>query len=434
MSLPPPTVPSSDPPALVRAIGRWDLTAGVVNAVIGAGIFGLPATLATLTGAWSPVVVLAAGLATLVIVLCFAEVGSRFDQAGGPYLYARAAFGPFTGFLIGWLHIWTRIFTAAAILNVAVAYAVPFFPYAATDPGRVLVMTAIVGIATLVNVRGVRQAAWTVDLFTIGKLLPLLLLVVAGAAFVDLEVVAPRPIASVQWTEALVLAMFAYSGFESSLVAAGETRRPRSDTAFALIAGLAVIASVYVGVQVVVIGVLPDTASSTAPVLEALGRVLGHAGVVVGGLGALMSIYGWTTGFCLMTPRIAYAMAQAGELPGLFGTLHRTYRTPVAAIVLNAALALVLAMMGSFAAAATLSVVTRLGIFALTCAALPVLRRRSQEPAGFHVPGGTVVAGAGILYCFWMFGTRPLTEIWIVAAVLALGAAIWGVMWARGRL
>src|SRR5262249_33549628 len=96
-------------PSLVRAIGRWSLTAGVINAVIGSGIFGLPSAVANLVGVWSPVAVLIAGCSIFIIILCFAEVGSRFEDAGGPYLYAREAFGPAVAFQIGLLLIWTRL-------------------------------------------------------------------------------------------------------------------------------------------------------------------------------------------------------------------------------------------------------------------------------------------------------------------------------------
>ena len=151
----------SSPIPLVRAIGRGALTAVVINCVIGSGVFGLPATLAALTGSWSPLAVLIAGAGVFFIVLCFAEVGSRFDDAGGPYLYTREAFGPALGFQIGWLHIWTRILAAAAVLNVFVAYLSSLVPWASTSTGRAVTMTAGMAAVTFVNVSGVRQAAHT---------------------------------------------------------------------------------------------------------------------------------------------------------------------------------------------------------------------------------------------------------------------------------
>src|SRR5437867_6986239 len=135
---------SSAEPALVRAIGRWSLTAGIINGIIGSGIFGMPSAVANLVGVWSPLAVLLAGCGVFFVVLCFAEVGSRFDDAGGPYLYTREAFGPAAGFQIGWLQIWTRLFSGAAALNILVAYTGALFPSIATPAGRALTM--IVGV------------------------------------------------------------------------------------------------------------------------------------------------------------------------------------------------------------------------------------------------------------------------------------------------
>ena len=178
---------SSAPPRLVRAIHRWDLTAAVVNGVIGSAIFGLPATIAALTGAFSPIAYLVAGGFVLTIVLSFAEVASRFDEPGGPYLYAREAFGPFVGFQAGWLTFWIRTTAVAANLNVFVAYLAQVAPLAATTWGRVAVMTIVLGAITFINVRGVRQATWAVDGFTVAKLLPIGVLVVVGLVQVRAE-------------------------------------------------------------------------------------------------------------------------------------------------------------------------------------------------------------------------------------------------------
>src|SRR5262252_7178414 len=160
-------------PRLIRAIGRWGLTAAIINGVVGSGIFGLPSSVAGLTGAASPIAVLIAGVSVFVIVLCFAEVGSRFDDAGGPYLYTRAAFGPAVGFQVGWLHIWTRLLSAAAVVNVFASYLAALFPSLGTSPGRTTAITLAIVLATSVNVVGVRQATWAVNAFTVAKLLPL---------------------------------------------------------------------------------------------------------------------------------------------------------------------------------------------------------------------------------------------------------------------
>ena len=167
-------------PSLLREIGRWSLTAGVINSVIGSGIFGLPSAVARLLGPWSPLAVLLAGLLVFIVVLCFAEVGSRFDDAGGPYLYTRETFGPAAGFQVGWLLVWTRLLSGAAALNILAAYAGTLAPSVLTPVGRALTMTAGTVIVTAINIAGVRNAAWTVNVFTVAKILPLVLLVGAG--------------------------------------------------------------------------------------------------------------------------------------------------------------------------------------------------------------------------------------------------------------
>ena len=403
---------------------RLDLTAAVVNAVVGAGIFGAPAGAAALAGAWSPLAVVAAALGILPVVLCFGEVGSRFDASGGPYLYTRAAFGRHVGFAVGWLHVWTRLLSAAAILNVFVAYLAPLVPAAGTPAGRALVMTVVVVVATAINVRGIELAAWTVDGFTVAKLLPLALLL-PGLPRVGGSVLATQAVAEPRWTDAVLFLVFLYGGFESAVIAASETRDPRRHTAFALLAALAVVTTTYALVQLVVVGVLPRAAGSATPVAAALEVVLGPLGALVGSLAALVSGYGWLTGFAMMTPRILFAMGERGEMPRLFARVHPRFHTPDVAVITNSAAALGLALYGSFADAATLSVVTRLGIFALTCAALPVLRRRApdQRP-GFRLPAGGAFAAAGIAFCVWLLATRSYEQIWPLVLILAAGFAL----------
>jgi amino acid transporter len=393
-----------------------------VNGVVGAGIFGAPAAVAALVGSWSPLAALAAAAGILTVVLCFAEVGSRFDSSGGPYLYTHAAFGRHVGFAVGWLHVWTRLLSGAAILNVFVAYLAPVAPWTGAGVGRAVTMTLVVALVTAVNVRGIRLAAWTVDAFTLAKLAPLALLIALGLPHVSRATLAAQPVADPRWTDAVMLMVFMFGGFESSVVAASETRDPRRHTAFALLTALALVTAVYALVQLVVVGVLPHAATSETPVAAALEAVAGKPGAVVGSAGALVSGYGWLLGFAMMTPRILFAMGERSELPAPLASVHAGYRTPHVAIVLNSAVALWLALWGSFAWAANLSVLTRLGIFALTCAALPVLRaRRPDERPPFRLRGGGAVALAGILFCGWLLATRSLAQLWPLVAILAGG-------------
>lgn len=409
---------------LLRVMGRGDLTALVINSVIGAGIFGLPAAVAALAGAWSPAVVLFAALGMIPIALCIAEVGSRFDVAGGPYVYAREAFGSQTGFHVGWLLLWTRLLSAGAVLNILTAYLATLLPWIGTPVGRASTMVAAVALFTAINLRGVRQAAWTINLFTIAKLAPLLLLIVVGAIYLRSDVIATQTVVTPQWTDAVLQMVFAFAGFEVALVAAGELRRPRQDAAFALIVAMAIITVVYALVQLAVIGVLPRAATSTAPIADALRVTLGTTGATIGSLGAAISAYGWLTGTALLLPRLPFSMAERGELPHVLARVHPVFRTPHVAILTCSVAALSLGLVGTFAATSTLSAIGRLVVYVVTCSSLIALRKRAAESAGFVLPAGRVFAVVGIAFSFWLLSTRTFAQAWMIAAIILAGAIV----------
>jgi basic amino acid/polyamine antiporter, APA family len=406
-------------------MGRWALTATVINSVIGSGVYGLPGTLVQTTGYWSPLAVLAGGACILIIVVCFAEVGGRFDDAGGPYLYVRESLGPAAGFHIGWLHVWTRIFSAAAVLNVLVAYLATLIPWTGVGSGRLLTMTATMVLVTAVNVSGIRQTAWTVNAFTIAKLLPLVAVSLLGLFWIDRGVVASQAVPDPRWTDAVLLLLFAYGGFESSVIAGSETRNPKRDTPFALLAAMLVITAIYSLVQLTVVGVLPNAAGNTTPIASVLGIMIGPAGAALTSAAVVVSVYGWLTGFALMTPRILYAMGDRGELPAWLGRVHPRARTPHIAIVLNSAVALALGLSAGFPQLAALSATSRIGILAATCVSLIVLRRKWGMPDGFRAPAGPWLAMAGTALCLWILSGRTWVQIWPLAVVVAAGAAAW---------
>jgi basic amino acid/polyamine antiporter, APA family len=431
----PPAAADAARPGLVRAIGRWSLTAAVVNGVIGSGIFNLPSELARHTGALSPLAALLAGLGVLTIVLCFAEVASRFREGGGPYLYGREAFGPFVGFQAGWLNFWIRSTAVAAGLNGFALYLSQILPWAGTRLGRLAAMTLLMALVTAINVRGVREATWTVNLFTLAKLVPLLALIALGIGRLRPEVLDSQVVAVPDWTQAILLLIFAYGGFESPLVPAGEARNPQRDTAFALLTALALIAAVYMLIQLVVVGVVPNAAAAKAPVAAAFGVLLGGAGTVVASLAAMLSMYGYVTGAVLQTPRSLLAMAERGELPAALARVHPGFRTPDVAIYAFSGVTLALAVYGSFGWNAVLSAIARLLTYGMTCVALLALRRqRPQEPPGFRLPGALVVAPLATAFCLWLLSTRPFHQAVLLPAVMALGALLmWASRWRQGR-
>lgn len=420
-------------PALVRAIGRWDLTAAVVNGVVGSAIFGMPATLAALTGGWSPVAALAAGAGILTVLLCFAEVGSRYTEAGGPYLYAREAFGPWVGFEIGWLTFWTRVLSAAANLNVFALYLGELLPGARDGAGRLAAMAALWGLVTAINLVGVRQATWTIDVVTVAKLLPLGLIVALGVGRISGATLATQAVERPDWTQAILLLVFAYGGFEVALVPAGEARDPRRDTAFALLAALGLVAALYCLIQLVVVGAVPNAAGERAPIAAVLGVLVGPGGAALASLGAVVSIYGWATGTLLQSPRVLYAMAERGDLPASLARVDARFRTPHVAILLFAVATFGFAALGSFASNATFAAIVRLVYYALTAVALVVLRRRAGPPPGFRLPAAGLVVPIAILFCLWLLSTRTFEQAWILVALVAGGAVLRAATAARRR-
>jgi len=221
--------------------------------------------------------------------LCHAEVASRFTDAGGPYLYSREAFGAFVGVQAGWLSFCIRVTSMGANLNVFADYLAQILPVAGQGGGRVLTLVVVTAVVTWLNVIGVRTGARTVDLFVVAKILPLLLLVVLALPRVSSDVLATQRVPSPDWTQAILLLVFAYGGFEAALIPAGEVKDPRRDSAFALLVGMGVVATLYMLVQVAVVGVLPSAARFPAPVAATFGVLLGAAGVTLGSLAAMVA-------------------------------------------------------------------------------------------------------------------------------------------------
>ncbi|MBI4466440.1 MAG: amino acid permease [Acidobacteria bacterium] len=418
-------------PGLVRALGRWDLTALVVNGIIGSGIFGLPAVILGLVGGASPLAFLLAGAGMAVIVVCFAEVSARFTQAGGPYLYAREAYGSFVGQQIGWIAWLVRLTSAGANSNLFVLYLGELWEPARTPVGRLLLLTLLFGLLAAINYRGVRQGAAVSDAFALAKLLPLAVFVVAGLFFLRGDYFQRASGGGwAEWSQALLLLVFAYGGFEAALFPAGEARNPKRDVPLALLAGLAVVAAFYFLVQMVVLGTLPPGAVTERPLASAAREFLGSPGAWLLAVGALVSTYGWLSGNMLSAPRLTFALGERGDFPGFFAAIHPHFRTPHVSILLFAALSWALAVAGTFQWNATLSAVARLLTYATTCGALLVFRRRGSQ-AGFRAPAGEMLALVGIGFCLVLLFQMGWTELAMLAVTMALAGMTW--LWSRRR-
>lgn len=419
---------------LIRAIRRWDLVAIAINSVIGAGIFGLPSEVFSRIGVYSLLAFMVCAAAVTLIVLCFAEVSSRFSETGGPYLYAREAFGPLVGFEVGWL-IWISRLTAfAANCNLFVAYFAYFVPWAAAGAGRAMTIVVIVAALAAVNVAGVRDAAIVSNAFTIGKLAALALFVVVGVFFIDPAAYAAVALPSFgDFSASVLLLVYAFTAFEMAVVAAGEARNPRRDMPPALLVAIAIVAVVYLAVQTVAIGTLPELGSATRPLTDASSRFMGAAGAAIITAGALVSILGNLNVTLLVAPRLPFAMAQCGELPAVFAATHKRFHTPHVAILITAAVVLVLTLSGTFVYAATISVIARLLSYAATCAALPVFRRRADAPeALFRAPAGVAVSVVALVLVAWLLSNSTATQARDAAIAAFAGVLLyWGSRRAR---
>lgn len=411
---------------LVRGIGRWDLVALTVNIIVGAGIFGLPAKIYALTGAWSVLAYLVCAVLATLIILCFAEVGSRFAETGGPYLYTRVAFGPLVGFEVGWLLWLARLTGFAALCNLLVGYLSFFWPAAAFGWTRALVITVVVIALTAVNVIGVREAAHVSNLFTVGKIAPLLLFVVAGLFFLNPQTLTAHPVPGISdFSRAVLLLVFAFSGFEMAVIPTGEVRNPQKNIAFALLTATGVVALLYLMIQVVCIGTLPELANSERPLVDAGSRFLGNSGASILSVGALISVTGTLNSIMLAGPRILFAMAEHHELPKVLAATHSRFHTPHIAILISAAVMLVFTLQGTFMSALTISTVIRLLAYIATCISLPVLRfRNNAPPARFNAPAGLGVAVAATALSVWLISNSTASDALEAGAAAALGLVV----------
>jgi len=421
---------------LRRALGRWDLTAIGINQVIGGAIFLMPSQVAAQIGAWSPIAFVLMGLASLSVALCFAEVGSRFDSTGGPYLYTRAAFGRFVGFEVGWMQWFTRAASQASVM-AGIALALGYYwPAVTAGWPRGLVLVGVTAALTWVNARGIRQSAWLVNALTIGKLLPLTLFIVIGVRWVEPGALAALPpITLRQFSTAALLMIFVYGGYDVIPVPAGEALDPRRHVPFALIVTILAVMAVMTLTQIVAQAVVPDLAAHSTPIADAAAVLLGSAGALLVGAGSVISMIGNNAGQVLSGSRMLFALAEHGELPAFFGRIHARYRTPVNAVVFTSVVAVVLALTGSFAKLAVVSALARLVMYTGVSAA--TLRLRSPrfadavKPATFVAPLGPVVPAIAILVSVAIAAGATREQFLGGFAALGAGAAMFAI---RSRL
>jgi amino acid transporter len=414
---------------LRRELGKWDLAAIGINQVIGSAVFILPSQVAAQLGNWSPIAFVAVGLASLLVALCFAEVGSRFEGTGGPYLYTRATFGRFIAFEVGWMQWFTRVTGQAAVVN-AIALALGFYWPAMTGGiGRISMIASVTLALAWVNVRGIRQSALVINLFTIAKLAPLAVFIVVGSWFIDAGRLTPLgPVSLNEASTGALLLVFAFGGYEVIGIPAGEATQPRRHVPFAFVTTILAVTVIMSLTQIVAMGTLPDLATSTTPLADASLLFMGGAGALLISAGSVVSMTGNNMGAVLTGSRVLFALAEHGELPRFFGAIHRRYHTPSNAIIFTAIVALGLALSGSFAVLAVASAIARLVTYISASAATIRLRHRTfggaVEPALFVIPTGTLVPLLAIAVSLLMLAGATRQQLLGGAAALVVGAVL----------
>ncbi|MDQ3220291.1 MAG: amino acid permease [Acidobacteriota bacterium] len=410
---------------LVRGLGRWDFTALVINGIIGAGIFGLPSKVYAQIGSYSLLAFVACAVIIGLIVLVYAEVGSRFSATGGTYLYAREAFGPAIGFEVGWLYWIVRVATFAANCNLLVTYLGFFISGANEGAMRIAIVSLVVLTLTVINLVGVRESAMVTNIFTVGKLLPLLLFGVVGMFFLQPGNFTMGAVPEYSaFSSAVMLLIYAFVGFEGAVVLAGETKEQEKIIPFGLIVGIVMVTVVYIAVQIVSIGTLPGLATSERPIADAAAVFLGPLGAAFVIFGVVVSIYGNLNVGLLNSTRTLFAMSEQGDLPVVFGKIHPKFKTPYVAIVFTAVVILMLTVQSSFLTAVALATITRLIVYSTTCISLPIFRRRKDmPPAPFSAPFGVLASLLSIALIVWLltnvdFGKEGFSSL--AAAVIGL--------------
>lgn len=412
----------------IRAIRKWDLVLLMINTIIGAGIFGLPSKVFQLSGAYSILAFVVCALVIFNIILCFAEVGSRFEKTGGPYIYILESFGAFPAFIMGWLLLWSRIISYAALINLLVTYCSYYNPFLIQLFPRITIILLITMVLTVINYLGVKRTTTVNNLLTFGKVLPLLVFIIVGLWFLEPQLIDFGQLPEFKnFSSSVLLLVFAFGGFEVVVINSGEMKNPGKIVPYALIISALIVMTLYGSIQVVSVGTLPTLASSEKPLADAAQNFMGGFGGNLITVGAIISIVGALNAILLVGSRLLFALSHEGQLPQLLSTINDRYRTPAIALFVFTFLSVILAITGSFIYAITITAIIRTVMYAMVCGALIKLRLKdsSQSNSYYKIPFGILFASTGILFSVWLFSSSQLVEMRDVLICIALGAFIY---------
>jgi len=399
---------------LARDLGVNQAIAVVVGTVIGSGIFLVPTEMMQAVGSAKIVYIvwLVGGLLSFFGALTYAELGAMKPQASGEYVYMRDAYGPLAGFLASWT--WFLIAKPASIATlttgiVRVLGTFPAFAFLSDNAihtpftinyGQFLAIAATL-LITFLNYIGIKKAGEFQLIFTLLKVLIILAIVAAGfsysggtwANFAGSYAGAKGGIAG--FMAALVAALWAYDGWNDLNMVAGEIRNPERDIPIALIAGVAIVGTLYVLVNAAVQYVLPASAvgATQRPASDAMALVLGPIGAGIVSAGMALSMFVALNGTIMSGARLPFTMSRDGYFFSALGDVHPRFRTPAAALLVQAGLSIILLLLGgSFRQFFSLAIFSEWLFYMLTASTIFVFRRRDPDaPRPYRVWGYPVV-------------------------------------------
>lgn len=405
-----------------RQLKSFDIVCLGVNAIVGSGIFLMPGRMVAGAGPYSILLFLFCGLVLIPVGLCFAEAGSRVDRNGGPYNYAKIAFGDSIGFMLGWIAVVTAIFSYAAVANGLPYYLASFIPGMDKGTPAHVISGGIIFFLTALNVIGVRLGVNTVNFFTVAKMLPLILLAVVGLAFIGPENFSVPEQVTTSSTAGLLLAvLFTYQGFEVVSVPAGETINPSRAIPIAVMGSLIISAALYMLIQTVVVGSGAPVAGSERPLTETADFILGSTAGRLIAAGAVISMFGYCAGIAFNAPRFLTVLCEDKFLPAIGARLHSRFETPYVASIFIAVVSFIMTLFLDFNKLVDISALAVALQYLITCAAIPLLRKKTvATPATYVAPGRWLFPLLGVLISLVFIVQIRVSELkWAVVAVIA---------------
>jgi amino acid transporter len=402
---------------LKRVIGVPGLTLSIINGVIGAGIFALPAIVSIALGAFSVFGYIFCSILFAAIMLCYAEIGSRITTSGGSYAYVEAAFGNFPGYIVNWMYFfgWS-IISSAALLNIIADSLAVLFPAFANPLIRGVLFFILSAFIIFINVFGTKQSVIVVKMITIIKLLPLLGIIIFGFGYVKATNLHWEHLPSLKtFGDTTLILFFAFAGFESSLGASGEIKNSKRTVPLSIcIAGIFVLI-VYMLLQTVTQGVLGAQIAlyKNAPLAAVADKIIGPAGATILLLCAALSCFGNVTLDVLCTPRSLFAGANDGLFPKFLGKVHPKFATPYLAVITYGLLIFIFSISGGFQQLAIMASAIILLVYLAVILATVKLRKKKMEgnEKTFQAPGGWVTPLIGISAIVWLLTSLGKWEI-----------------------